>query len=1177
MSLESSPLKEKQIGDYLIQELIGTGGFAKVYVGMHIPSKERVAIKIIDKEVLFIEEINKKRLLLEISILKKVRHKNVIKLYEIMETPQAIYLVMEYCNTGELFDYIVSKEQLTEKQACIFYQEIIDALTYLHSQQIVHRDIKPENILLDTIERKIDCKIIDFGISRCYEKNRFIETPCGTASYAPPEMHRGEPYDGILSDVWSSGVLLFSMVCGYLPFNEEDEYENIRNIIKGNYYIPEDELSPELCDLLKHLLDINPRTRYNLDQIKEHPWFNIVPMTSRPGITIGYHRIPIDEKIIKQCELYGYNKDEVIESVKNNRFDKNSAVYYIILKKFEMQGIESISDLFSEKYLDYINDKNNILSEEEINLLNDEKREENEIRNLNQEFENIKNEKYDKNDSLNEIKDNEDEDLNNNKNNESFDEKKDNEDEDIINNKNNESLDEIKNNEEEDIINNKNNESLDEIKNNEDEDLNRNNNYDSLDENKDKNLSDDKIDENKKERKESLEAIVANDDLNNKEMNLNEEFNIQNLIESKNEKEINTSILENENKKEKENLEDNNEDKNKDNNEVNEEVNNENNNEDNHKDKNTDIIEDKNYLKEKNNDELIEKSKEKEDLEDRNENRNELNNEKENEIDNKYELDKKEIENEKVENENKEYIENIEDKEKENKKIEKDKKLIKKDKNKNNEMNETPNKLMPFNSFFIGSNILNENKEEENDKNILNTSFTIKLTDNIKENILKMKNPKKKEINKNKIKKALKELKKEKMKEKPKKKIALRNIKFEKKENILSRNKKDITIIKNRNASVCLDKRRRNRNIDDDDENEKDNIKKDINNSTKKTNKNRPYIKKTNKSIKEFNTLKNNNIKKNDKSNNNLSKKKKKIEIGHIYLKTDVNIEKKMKRKINIKENIEKRNNIRKSRNDRNNDLNNNLMSINLYKRNKSKKEDLYSSFIERKNKRNKNDSYKKRINNSLYSYNTNYDIKERKNKKNELENSCYIKKKIYSTANKNDRKNKSIGLRKRIKPRIPELSIINKKLNLSLDKSKTNIEREKNKRKIKIDTKNRFNGPLEIKNLIVSNTVEYIHDIINKTLHKNQIKFSKLNPYKYSCCSKSMDKFFIEIYYISKLYEYNDDTIKKNEILENSENDEDKRYLFYLKLLLSNDINEIPNSKLLEKVINDIQSRIKH
>ena len=143
MSSESSSIKERQIGEYLIKDLIGAGGFAKVYRGIHIPTKETVAIKIIDKEEIFEEEINRKRLISEISLLKKVRHKNIIKLYEIMETPETIYLVMEYCNNGELFDYIVKKTNLDEKQACAFFQEIIDALSYLHSIKIVHRDIKP--------------------------------------------------------------------------------------------------------------------------------------------------------------------------------------------------------------------------------------------------------------------------------------------------------------------------------------------------------------------------------------------------------------------------------------------------------------------------------------------------------------------------------------------------------------------------------------------------------------------------------------------------------------------------------------------------------------------------------------------------------------------------------------------------------------------------------------------------------------------------------------------------------------------------------------------------------------------------------------------------------------------------------------------------------------------------
>ena len=302
MSSEAFSEKENPIGDYLLSEELGSGGFAKVVQAIHIPTGERVAVKIMDKNQIFSEPLNLNRIRREIAILKIVRHKNIIKLYELMETPHKIYLVMEYCNGGELFDYIVSKQHLTEKQACHFFHEIIDSLEYLHSLNIVHRDIKPENLLLDTTQKQISLKLIDFGISNCYSPEKLLTTPCGTASYAPPEMHKGEEYYGLLSDVWSAGVVLYAMVFGYLPFCEDDEDTNITNIIEGNYEIPE-EASPELADLLIHLLDINPLTRYDLEQIKKHPWFNIVkPYVSYPGVIEGYHRIPIDMKIVEACE-----------------------------------------------------------------------------------------------------------------------------------------------------------------------------------------------------------------------------------------------------------------------------------------------------------------------------------------------------------------------------------------------------------------------------------------------------------------------------------------------------------------------------------------------------------------------------------------------------------------------------------------------------------------------------------------------------------------------------------------------------------------------------------------------------------------------------------------------------------------------------------------------------------
>ena len=352
---------DNQISDYILHGEIGSGGFAKVVQGIHIPTGEKVAVKIMDKMQLFTDPLNLGRVKTEISILKIVRHKNIIKLYEVIETPQKIYLIMEYCEGGELFDYIVQKQHLTEKQACAFFHEILDALEYLHSINIVHRDIKPENLLLEKINKKISLKLIDFGISNIYTMHNLLITPCGTASYAPPEMHKGEKYYGLLTDIWSVGVVLYAMAFGYLPFCDDDEEINVKNIIEGNYEIPS-SASPELYDLLLHLLDINPITRYDLDQIKMHPWYNMIDSNNnRPGLIIGYHKIPVDERIINICETYGYDTDKVRESVINNNYDNNSSIYYIILNKMKTMGIDSISDLNSVEYLNYISDPSNIV------------------------------------------------------------------------------------------------------------------------------------------------------------------------------------------------------------------------------------------------------------------------------------------------------------------------------------------------------------------------------------------------------------------------------------------------------------------------------------------------------------------------------------------------------------------------------------------------------------------------------------------------------------------------------------------------------------------------------------------------------------------------------------------------------------------------------------------------
>ena len=290
-------------GNYYLEETIGEGAFAKVKLGIHIPTGEKVAIKILNKDRLFedtSEDINKIRK--EINILKRIRHKNVIQLYEIIEIKSNLYIVMEYCENKELFDYIVCKKHLEEKEACRFFQQIIDGVEYLHLSNITHRDLKPENLLLDENYR---IKISDFGLSYLGQSiDTLIETPCGTPSYAPPEMLRGEKYNGVFSDIWSCGIILYTMLVGNLPCAESNEELIYENIMQQNYYFPEN-ISLEAIDLIENMLKINPKERFDFEQIKLHPWFNKVKPKLKPGIVYGIHIIPVDNNILNKIEKLG--------------------------------------------------------------------------------------------------------------------------------------------------------------------------------------------------------------------------------------------------------------------------------------------------------------------------------------------------------------------------------------------------------------------------------------------------------------------------------------------------------------------------------------------------------------------------------------------------------------------------------------------------------------------------------------------------------------------------------------------------------------------------------------------------------------------------------------------------------------------------------------------------------
>ena len=194
----------KKIGNYILFEQIGMGSFSKVTKGIHLITEQIVAVKILEKEKIE-DDIDIERIIREIEILKTIMHPNIAQMYETYSTIHNIYLMMEYVEGGDLFDYITNNLYLPEQKACHIYRQIISVLEYLNKMGISHRDIKPENILLDKNHTNI--KFIDFGLSNYCKNKELLHSSCGSPCYASPEMLSGQPYLGSTTDLWSSGVV----------------------------------------------------------------------------------------------------------------------------------------------------------------------------------------------------------------------------------------------------------------------------------------------------------------------------------------------------------------------------------------------------------------------------------------------------------------------------------------------------------------------------------------------------------------------------------------------------------------------------------------------------------------------------------------------------------------------------------------------------------------------------------------------------------------------------------------------------------------------------------------------------------------------------------------------------------------------------------------------------------
>ena len=267
---ESDSDREYKIGNYMVKYTLGQGTFGKVKLGVYIPNDEKVAIKILEKNRIT-EKDDEIRVKREFDMLAQFCHPNVILVAEIFESEDSYYSVMEFCEGGELFNYIVKKNWLSEDESAFFFYQLINGLEYIHSLGIVHRDLKPENLLL-TSEHIL--KIIDFGLSNYFQtgQENLLSTPCGSPCYASPEMVAGKKYDGFKIDVWACGIILYAMLCGYLPFEDPDNEVLFKKILECKLEYPS-YVNRISIDLIEKILVTDPEKRITIPEIKKHSFY----------------------------------------------------------------------------------------------------------------------------------------------------------------------------------------------------------------------------------------------------------------------------------------------------------------------------------------------------------------------------------------------------------------------------------------------------------------------------------------------------------------------------------------------------------------------------------------------------------------------------------------------------------------------------------------------------------------------------------------------------------------------------------------------------------------------------------------------------------------------------------------------------------------------------------------
>ncbi|XP_051793132.1 serine/threonine-protein kinase BRSK2-like isoform X6 [Acanthochromis polyacanthus] len=310
-----------------------------VKLGVHCVTCQKVAIKIVNREKLSESVLMKVER--EIAILKLIEHPHVLKLHDVYENKKYLYLVLEHVSGGELFDYLVKKGRLTPKEARKFFRQIISALDFCHSHSICHRDLKPENLLLD---EKNNIRIADFGMASLQVGDSLLETSCGSPHYACPEVIRGEKYDGRKADAWSCGVILFALLVGALPFDDD----NLRNLLEkvklGVFHMPH-FIPPDCQNLLRGMIEVDASKRLTLEQIQKHTWYQAgknepepeQPVPRKVAIRTLASAEEIDPDVLESMHSLGCfrDKDKLTKDLLSEDDNQEKMIYFLLLDRKE--------------------------------------------------------------------------------------------------------------------------------------------------------------------------------------------------------------------------------------------------------------------------------------------------------------------------------------------------------------------------------------------------------------------------------------------------------------------------------------------------------------------------------------------------------------------------------------------------------------------------------------------------------------------------------------------------------------------------------------------------------------------------------------------------------------------------------------------------------------------------